>query len=154
MADIEDISARIESAVQEINDRITSGMKQRAFSAANELRNSSQEILRGQRSGRVYRVPGTKSRYTASAPGEPPADRTNAFREGWQPQTEVSGSGNNLTVKSYIENSVRTDDKEHKYLLGEILEEGTSRMAPRPYQEQIKQDALPQIVKIYRRPYF
>lgn len=151
MADVEDVSAKIESVVREINEKITHGMKSRAYRAANELRNASQEVLRGQRSGRRYRVPGTRRHYTASAPGEPPAVRTGAFRERWQAKTETSGSGDGLSVKAMIESNVRTDNG--KYLLGGILEDGTSRMAPRPYKEKIQKKALPKIVKIYKEPY-
>ena len=38
-------------------------------------------------------------------------------------------------------------------LLGEILEEGTSRMAPRPHHEKILKHAEPKIVRIYSAPY-
>lgn len=152
MADnVDDISARIESVVQEVNEKITSGMKSRAYAAANELRNSSQEILRGQRSGRTYRIPGSKGRYTASAPGEPPAVRTGAFRSNWQAKTETTGNGTDLSVKAFIESNTKTDNG--KYLLGQVLEEGSRRMAPRPYKEAIQQDALPRILKIYKKPY-
>ena len=175
MADIDDISYQIESMVKEVNEKITQGMKARAYSAANELRNSSQTILRGQRSGREYIIPGTGRmkyykrgskdgkhkagtatityrRYRASAPGEPPANRLGGFREGWQTKTESTGSGDSLSVKAMIENSVRTENG--KYLLGEILEDGTGKMAPRPYKEKILADAKPRIIKIYKRPYF
>lgn len=37
--------------------------------------------LAGQRNGRLYRVPGTKVWYRASAPGEYPAVRTGAMRQ-------------------------------------------------------------------------
>ena len=166
MANEVNLFYEIESSVQEVSNKITQGMKSRAYSAANELRNSSQKILRGQRHGRQYNVPGTGRvrynkrkktatityrRYTASAPGEPPAVRTGAFRESWQPQTEIKGNGNNLSVKSAIESSIKTDNG--KYLLGQVLEEGTSRMSPRPYQEKIQQDALKKILKIYKQPY-
>lgn len=166
MANGIDAGERIESIVREVNQKITQGMKARAYSASNELRNSSQKILRGQRSGREYIVPGTGrmtyykrkkiakityKKYRASAPGEPPAVRTGVFRASWQTKTESEQSGNGLTVKSMIESNVRTDNG--KYLLGKILEEGTGRMAPRPYQEKIIQDALPRIKKIYKRQY-
>ena len=166
MANNYDAGSRIETIVKEVNEKITQGMKARGFSVANELRNSSQTVLRGRRSGREYIVPGTGrmtyykrkktakityKKYRASAPGEPPANRTGDFRRRWEPQTESEQSGSGLTVKSYIENDVRTEDG--KYLLGEILEEGTGRMAPRPYQEKIVQDALPKIKRIYQRPY-
>ena len=169
-------SARIETAVREINDEITQGMKARGYSAANELRNSSQKILRGRRNGREYIVPGTGrmryykrgskdgkhgpmtatityKKYRASAPGEPPAVRTNEFREKWQPRMEIDRSTRSfLSIKSYIENDVRVG-KNHEYLLGELLENGTGRMAPRPHHDSIKQDALPKILRIYSRPY-
>lgn len=165
MAD-DDVSALIESKVKEVNERITHGMKSRGTRASNELRNASQEVLRGSRGGRSYIVPGTGrmkyykrkkiatityKRYTASAPGEPPAVRTGAFRASWQPKTEVTGSGDSLSVKSSIESSIRTNNG--KYNLGTILEEGTSRMAPRSHHERIQQRALPRIKRIYREPY-
>ena len=167
MADVNELYSRVESVVKEVNEKITHGMKSRGYSAANELRNASQEILRGQRSGRRYNVPGTGrvkyykrkktatityKKYTASAPGEPPAVRTGAFRNSWQAKTESTGSGSNTSVKAYIESNAKTDNG--KYLLGQILEDGTSKMAPRPYKEKIQQKALPKIVKIYKRPYF
>lgn len=37
------------------------------------------------RTGRVYLVPGTKTPYTASAPGEPPAVREGRYRDAWTP---------------------------------------------------------------------
>lgn len=151
MADIEDIPAIIESTVKEITQKITSELPSRGYRAANELRNASQEILRGGRGGRSYRVPGTKARYTASAPGEPPAVRTGAFRASWQPKTETTGSGDNLSVRSYIESNARTDNG--SYVLGSILEEGTSKMAPRPHHEKIQKEALPKIKQIYEEPY-
>lgn len=165
--DVDGLYSKVESVVREVNEKITSGMKSRATRAANELRNASQEVLRGQRSGRRYIVPGTGSvkyykrkkiakitykTYTASAPGEPPAVRTGNFRLKWQSKTESTGSGDNLSVKAEIENAVRTDNG--KYVLGSILEDGTSKMAPRPYKERIQEKALPKVKKIYREPYF
>lgn len=167
MADVDELYSKVESVVKEVNEKITHGMKSRAYRAANELRNASQEVLRGQRSGRRYIVPGTGSMkynkrkktakityktYTASAPGEPPAVRTGAFRASWQAKTESTGSGDNLSVKAEIESAARTDNG--RYLLGAILENGTSRMAPRPYKEKIQEKALPKVKKIYREPYF
>lgn len=48
--------------------------EQRVRAASQYLAGQIKVTLTGQRSGRVYRVPGTKrATYTASAPGEPPA---------------------------------------------------------------------------------
>jgi len=154
--------ATLESVVSETTQSIQHQMESRAVSAANALRNEALEVLRGQRSGRRYKVPGTYKRqrdphdgkmkngrfYTASAPGEPPAVRTGNFRRSWQSSAHVVFG----SYISRIESDVMTDNG--KYNLGELLENGTSRMAPRPYQDAIMERAKPKILRIYDRPYF
>ena len=150
---------------ESISNSIKHQMASRGFRASNELRNASQLVLRGQRHGRRYIVPGTGkvtyykrkktakityTRYTASAPGEPPAVRTGAFRMSWHPKVTVDHT-NGYSVISKVESTQRTDNG--KYLLGEILEEGTGRMAPRPHHQKIQAKALPGILKIYNEPY-
>lgn len=149
---MDDVSAKIENVCKEISTKISLGMRSRGYRAANELRNASQLVLRGQRSGRRYRVPGTKKRYTASAPGEPPAVRTGAFRASWQPKQRADfGTNNQVSVTSYIESRQRTDNG--GYNLGSLLENGSGRIAPRPYKEKVQEKAKPKIVKIYKEPY-
>lgn len=153
----ENYNAQIESTFEEIAQNISLGVRSRGMSAANELRKSSQMVLRGQRSGRRYRKPGTSQYYTASAPGEPPAPRTGTFRRGWQLRQEItSGAGSEVSVRSYIENRIRTDtdtDTDNGHLLGAILEYGGGRIAPRPYKEKIQEHAMERIRQIYREPY-
>lgn len=146
-----------------VTSQIQHQMASRSYRAANELRNSALIVLRGQRSGRRYKVPGTYRRqrdkvdgkmkngryYTASAPGEPPAVRTGTFRNSWQPTARGPIFGSYI---SRIESDATTDNGQHN--LGEILENGTSRMAPRPYQDRILEHAERKIVKIYSEPYF
>ena len=136
----------IDQAVANIRQEVES----RSYDAANELRNSALEILRGQRGGRRYRVPGKKVYYTASAPGEPPAARSGLFRISWQPTALKEGN----TYISRVESDLEVGTKK-TYLLGEILEKGTpgGQMAPRPHQEKILQDAEPRIFQIYSAPY-
>ena len=86
--------------------------------------------------------------YTASAPGEPPAVRTGAFRMSWQPTARVVFG----SYISRIESEATTENG--AYSLGEILENGTSRMAPRPYQDKILERAKDPILRIYSEPYF
>ena len=142
------------SSLVEIAENITEDiqheMESRSYRAANELRNAALLVLRGQRSGRRYRVPGTKRHYTASAPGEPPAVRTGTFRNSWQPETYVAFG----SYISRISSDVRTDNG--RYTLGQILENGTpgGKIAPRPHHDRILEKAEPQIVKIYDQPYF
>ena len=156
-------SVPVDAAIEDVVDGIKKQVERRTYLAANELRNSALLVLRGQRSGRRYKVPGTyrKQRdktdgkmkrgryYTASAPGEPPAVRTGTFRNSWQvsqtPVREIFGS---FTAR--IESDLKTDSG---HLLGEILEEGTSRMAPRPYVQRTLEKAEPKIYRIYSEPY-
>ena len=154
-------SPPLQQVVEGITEQIQHEMESRSYRAANELRNASQLVLRGQRSGRRYKVPGTYRRqrdkvsgkmkngryYTASAPGEPPAVRTGIFRMSWQPTARVVFG----SYISRIESDVTTENGH--YTLGEILEDGTSRMAPRPYQDEILEKAKRPILKIYNEPY-
>ena len=156
------ISHTFTKRIENANEIIKEQIEKRSYEVANELRNSAMQVLRGQRSGRRYKVPGTFRRqrdktdgkikrgryYTASAPGEPPAVRTGAFRNSWQASARVVYG----SYISRIESNIKTDNG--AYTLGQILEEGTSRMAPRPYQEEILDKAEPEIFKIYDKPYF
>jgi len=137
----------IDVSVKQITDSIKLQMESRSYRAANEMRNAALLVLRGQRSGRKYRVPGTKRYYQASAPGEPPAVRTGIFRLSWQPSAHVVFG----SYISRIESNVKVPNGE---TLGDILENGTSRMAPRPHHDRILTKAEPDIVKIYSQSYF
>lgn len=149
---------------EEIEGEITQKMKSRGVRAANELKSASMQVLRGQRHGRTYNVPGTGrmryykrsktatvtfKKYRASAPGESPAVRLGTFRLGWQPRSYAQMVGSNFKVFSVVENNTKVG----RHLLGEILEDGTRRMAPRPYADKIRQKALPKIKNIYREPF-
>lgn len=123
----------------------------RTYRAANELRNAELEVLRGARGGRKYHVPATGVTYTASAPGEPPAVRTGAFRLSWGTHVYVEKGGSNYRAVAAIESTETTDGG--GYLLGELLESGTSKMGNRPYKDRIKQKAMPKIKQIYSAPY-
>lgn len=137
-------------------------MEARSYRISNELRNSALLVLRGQRHGRRYKVPGTYRRqkdrktgkmrngryYTASAPGEPPAVRHGTFRLSWQPTTYVFFDA----YFSRIESSHTTPRS--GYVLGELLENGTSKMAPRPHHDRILKMTEDTAVRIYAEPYF
>lgn len=148
------VTAELTVIWEQLNESIKQQMVSRGVRAANELRNAELQVIKGQGGGRVYRVPGTKRHYTASAPGQMPAVRTGAFRLSWTPKSYVSMFGAaDLTVLSEISSMQRTDGG--GYLLGEILEEGTpgGQMAPRPHQEKILDKAEPKVVRIYNEPY-
>lgn len=124
-------------------------VSQRAYRASNELRSASLYVLRGERSGKLYRVPNTKKKYRASAPGESPAVRTGAFRLSWGAHVHVEKKGVHFRAVSAIESRERAGGQ----LLGEMLEKGTGRMKPRPYKQKVIDRAMPKIKTIYGKPY-
>ena len=151
MSEIKHIQANIEK-------QILQHMANAGYKSSLELKNASMLVLRGQRHGRRYNVPGTGrvtyrkrdktarisyKQYTASAPGEPPAVRTGAFRLGWRPVTNIMDNG------KFVESSILNNVRANNHVLGELLEHGTSRMAPRPYQERVLEKALPKIKRHY-----
>ena len=162
---LEQLSSTIKGDVAEIVEAIGRDTESRAYKASNELTNATAYVLRGQRSGKKYNIPGVgrmvynkksktarivHKKYTASAPGEAPAVRTGLFRMGWKRRTYISRlDGSNRVLRAVTEN----DQMVGKYLLGELLEEGTGKMAPRPYKDKVIQMALPRIIKIYKEPY-
>lgn len=134
----------LDDTVSGIVDQITKQAISRSFVAANELRNASILVLRGQRSGRIYKRPHSSSTYTASAPGEPPARRTGILRMSWKSQAKSSKSGKTVSIRPAIWTDV-------KY--APILQGGTPKMAPRPFKEPIIERAKPKIIAIYSRPF-
>lgn len=102
--------------LEALNGRIERNVER----ACIHLQNQTKKTLTGQRSGRIYRVAGTKQRYQASAPGEPPAVRTGMLRNS----IKYTVHGVSLSVKGVVGTGVR---------YAEWLEFGTSKMAPRPF---------------------
>ena len=144
-----DASARIVIKVDKYVSDITDQMRSRGVRAANELTTAKNHVLRGKRSGRRYRVPNTRRYYTASAPGEVPANRTGQYRLKWDEKSYTDGK----SVHSQIESRVRTDGG--KYNLGTLLENGSpnGKIAPRPHKKKIADKARPRVVKIFKDPY-
>jgi len=143
----EQASEEIKTAVEKMVTKIKQQTCSRGVRAANALRNAELEILKGQRSGRVYRKPHTKkSTYTASAPGEAPARRTGALRLNWITGVDTkSNSGKGaVSIVAYLESNTPYSG---------ILEYGSSKMAPRPYVEKIKEQAKPEIERIMSESY-
>lgn len=140
----------IEIIARQKVDTVRAKLPNRAYRAANALRNAELDVLAKEagHGGRRYRVPGTRKYYTASAPGEVPAVRTGVYRLSWRPKVQRSGN----VYKSIIESTVKAGS----YVLGDILENGTpgGKMAPRPHQEKILQKARPDILRIYEEDYF
>lgn len=135
------VSVKVSKMTADVDRKVLS----RGVRTINALRNAELEVLKGQRSGRVYRKPYTKkATYTASAPGEAPARRTGALRLHWKGDVEERETSRGIGVTAVLES-------DEKYAYG--LENGTSKMAPRPFVEKIKEKAKPEIQKIFSEPY-
>lgn len=137
-------SGRLKIAVDDTVKKVNREAASRGTRAVNAIRNAELEVLRGKRSGRVYRKPHTKSHYTASAPGEPPARRTGNLRLNWNGTVESSSTGSGLRVTAVLESQERYST---------YLENGTRRMAPRPFKQPIFEKAMPEIERIYHEKY-
>lgn len=137
-------SGRLKIAVDDTVKKVNREAASRGMRAVNAIRNAELEVLRGKRSGRVYRKPHTKSHYTASAPGEPPARRTGNLRLNWNGTVESSSTGSGLRVTAVLESQERYST---------YLENGTRRMAPRPFKQPISEKAMPEIERICHEKY-
>jgi hypothetical protein len=135
-----------------IVERIGSEVENRSqYRVANELRNKVLEVMRGPRSGKPYRVPSTGKFYIASAPGEAPAWRTGGLAKSFAAITspKTTRSGANRTIRAGIESKYSSG----QYLIGKLLEDGTKKMARRPYKGEVITKAMPGIIRILKEPY-
>lgn len=106
------------------------------------LKDAVQETLTGNRSGRVYRVPATKQKYTASAPGEPPAVRLGDLKRA------ISHKVNKAKLTAIVGPRLIGQDPKKQYPVW--LEFGTKKMSPRPYMKPTfdkSKDTVIQIMK-------
>ena len=137
-----DISGAVHGFVQDVEKQVAS----RAERAAHVIRKYELSVLSNnpKRSGKVYRKPASNKTYTASAPGEPPALRTGDLRRSFRPlaKSEIVQSAKHYTP------GIRTDVK-----YAPFLEDGTNRISPRPYAEEIKQKAFPEVKAIFEEKY-
>ena len=134
------VQAKVSEMTKDINRQVAS----RATRAVNELRNAELDVLKGQRSGREYRRYPFKTKYTASAPGEPPARRTGSLRLHWTGTVETRPKGSGMEVTAVLESG-------EKY--APLLEHGTRKMAARPFHDRIVERAKPKILQIYEASY-
>ena len=82
-----------DKVVKSIEDTAASKM----YEATQLVKEQVLETLAGSRSGRTYLVPGTKRTYTASSPGEAPAQASGHLRQNIK--TSVEGKGKTVIGK-------------------------------------------------------
>ena len=131
------ISDNINEAMREIRDHA----RDRMLEAVQEVRNQTLDTLSGKRSGRIYRVPGTKKYYTASAPGEPPAQRLGELRQSVKGGVESQGDA----IVGFV-------GTEKDY--GRVLEFGSSKMSPRPWLRVSFDKSADAVKRIFMRKWF
>lgn len=123
---------------KEVVKAIEDAAVRRITEATDEVRNVTLETLSGNRTGRTYRIPGTKRTYTASSPGEPPAVATSRLRQ--DVKASVGAEGKKIVGK------VGTTLK-----YGKVLEKGSYKMAPRPWLKPSFEKALDRVKRILSR---
>ena len=130
------LRVEVDETVRQLNQEARS----RARRAVNVLRNSAMKVLAGERHGKKRPVPHTSKKYTASAPGEPPAVRSGNLRRNWRQYVlaEAHLGGTRITAR------LKSDMPYSEY-----LEQGTKKMAARPYKQKVKDGAMPKINEIY-----
>lgn len=156
------VRATVRDLVEGINAEVVS----RGARAVNAIRSAELRVMQGQRCGRVYKKPGTYGQaskatkkllgdyrhklgggqlYRASAPGEAPARRTGSLRLHWNGMVrKEGGAGGGVAIVAELESG-------EPYAAA--LEHGTPHMKARPYVDKIKEEAAPEIRKIYGGPY-
>lgn len=130
--------------VSEMTADINHQAKSRGTKAVQALRDAELEVLKGKRSGKKYRKYPYKSWHTAAAPGEAPAKRFGDLRLHWSGDVKSRDKPDGgIEVVAGLESG-------EKYAY--YLEEGKG-MEARPFVERIKEKAMPEIERIYNRPF-
>jgi HK97 gp10 family phage protein len=114
------LEAKFTSQAGKAIDQIEKAQKEQLTKACLAVQKVAFDKLGGPGKGRWYRVPGTKRRYQASEPGDPPAIRTGILRKTLHYAiSETDGEMVGMIGSS------------QKY--APALEFGTSTMSPRPW---------------------
>jgi len=113
--------------------------------AAVHLKSTIMRTLTGNRSGRVYTVPGSKRRYRASAPGEPPASRFGDLRRA------ISFRVNKRKREAFVGPRILGEAPPRKQypLLLELGSPG-GKILPRPYMAPSFEIAKARIIRILK----
>ena len=126
------MNVKVISRIPQVQQRLAISPTQRMYEAVSVIRGQTLITLSGNRSGRTYLVPGTHKTYTASAPGEAPAQATGELRE--HVSTSVETKATNVLGKVGIPESAK--NKITGLSIGDYaicLEYGTTNMAARPW---------------------
>lgn len=153
----------IEQRLNELFSDVERQVISRATRASNVLRSQVKEVLRGQRSGKRYRVPGTSKFYTASAPGEPPASRTGNLRQSFKSKSHSERTQDGMRAMAttytqvpyakYLDPAIAPESEAGQAAGGLVKQKSGHKIEPRPFVERTKKRAWPAIKKIYGEHY-
>ena len=135
------VETRLVLHTREVVKSIEDAAAKRMAEATNVVRNEVLVTLSGKCTGRVYLVPGTKRKYIASAPGEPPAQATSGLRQSIKTRMESRGK--------QLLGFVGTEEKH-----GKRLEFGTKKMKARPWLRISFEKALNEVKAILSKEWF
>jgi hypothetical protein len=160
-----DVNGTNEKFAKAVNDAVKSAKTQaqsRAIRASNELRNSALRVLRGQRSGRVYKLPFSKKTYRASAPGEPPAVRSGRLRISWAARA-IGKSDSEVIASIYTDVKyapILEEGYDGQVQKQKKLKQGGTKtisyhltIKPRPFEQPIIDGAKDKVMAIFNEPY-
>lgn len=130
------VEAEFQACAKNLDESIKREMARKGVEATNALRNAELEVLSKPGHGRKYKSLPNRS----SAPGETPAPQSGELRQNWDDETIIAETSVTSRIKSNV-----------KY--AEYLEGGTKKMGKRPFVNQIKTKAEPEIYDIYGSDY-
>ncbi len=127
--------------LKKLSVEATLGVESAVANGASMVRNTMVDsITQEAKHGRVYSVPGTRTKYVASAPGEAPAVATGNLLSN----IEVEFSERNLVAEIGVLEYAKVD-------YAAYLEFGTSKMAARPFLGPALNKNQKEITKIIRQ---
>lgn len=126
------VEAEFQAFAKNLDESIKREMARKGAMVTNALRNVELEVLSKGGSGKKYKRLPNRS----SAPGETPAPQSGKLRQKWDDETLIEGD--QVTIR------IRSNSKH-----AELLEDGTKKMAKRPFVDPIKKKAEPKVVKIF-----
>ena len=126
------VEAEFQACAKNLNDSIKREMARKGAMATNTLRNVELEVLSKGGSGKKYKRLPNRS----SAPGETPAPQSGNLTQDRNDETLIEVKRVTSRLKSNV-----------KY--AGWLEDGTKKMAKRPFVNPIKKKAEPEVVKIF-----
>jgi HK97 gp10 family phage protein len=131
------IKFTLDNHIPNFLDVVEGKVEKQLMLASKLLEAEIKKTLTGTRSGKLYRVPGTKKKYVASAPLQAPAVRLGHLRR----QTQGFVEGRGYEAVGYVANPL-------EYSV--YLEYGTNKMAIRPYFRKTMHQHKAEIEEIVR----